>query len=343
MTISAHSATEPPPSELMERMLAGHFVAQCIHVVAVLGIADLLAEGHKTIEEIASTTRCPELSLQRLLRTLASLGVFTENMPGRFHLTPLGATLRSDSPASLRDKAIFEISAPIWSAWGSLLDSLHSDQPSFSQLHNATLYQYLSEHAELGTVFNRFMTAQSNLHNAAIADAYDFSKVGTLIDVGGGHGATLTAVLQRYPGMKGVLFDLPEVVATARLEASDIAVRCELRAGNMLQSVPTGGDVYLIKRVMMDKSDADAVTVLQNCVAAMNKAGRILVIDPMLPASTEAHPNWVTDMLAMVITGGRCRTEPEFRSILNSAGIILERVVPTRSPNFILEGVGRDR
>ena len=265
--------------------------------------------------------------------------MFTEPTSGCFQLTPLGETLRSDAPDSLRDKAIFEISAPIWLAWGSLLDALRSGSPSFPQLHQATIYEYLAEHAELGAVFNRFMTAQSNLHNAAIADAYDFSGVRMLVDVGGGHGATLTAVLQRYPTMKGVLFDLPEVVATARFEGPDLAGRCDVVGGNMLQSVPAGGDAYVIKRVMMDKTDADAVIVLRNCLTAMNAAGRILVVDPMLPANAEPHPNWLTDMLMLVMTRGRCRAEAEFRHLFDAAGLTLARIIATRSPNFILESI----
>jgi hypothetical protein len=331
------------PSQQMEVMLAGHFVAECLHVVAVLGVADLIAKGSTTIKAIAAATGCHESSLYRLLRTLASIGVFTESHPGQFQLTSLGETLRSDVADSLRDKAIFEISTPMWSAWGSLLDALRSGAPSFPRVHNATVYEYLATHADLGAVFNRFMTAQSHLHNAAIADAYDFSDVRTLVDVGGGHGSTLTALLDRYPTMKGILFDLPEVVASAQLEAPEGPDRCKIIGGNMLQSVPTGGDVYLIKRVMMDKTDDDAITVLRNCIASMNKAGKILVIDPMLPSHSEPHLNWFTDMLMLVVTRGRCRTEVEFRELFNAAGLTLERIVPTRSSNFILEGVHRDR
>jgi O-methyltransferase domain len=336
---TAASRLGSSPSEQMEGMLAGHFVAKCLHTAAVLGIADLLVKGPTTIEVLATATGCDELSLHRLLRTLASVGVFTEPTPGCFQLAPLGETLRSDAPDSLRDKAIFEISAPIWLAWGSLLDALRSGAPSFPQLHHATIYEYLAEHAQLGAVFNRFMTAQSNLHNAAIADAYDFSGVRMLVDVGGGHGATLTAVLRRYPTMKGVLFDLPEVVATARFEGPDLAGRCDVVGGNMLQSVPAGGDAYVIKRVMMDKTDADAVIVLRNCLTAMNAAGRILVVDPMLPANAEPHPNWLTDMLMLVMTRGRCRTEAEFRHLFDAAGLTLARIIATRSPNFILESI----
>jgi hypothetical protein len=251
--------------------------------------------------------------------------------------------LRSDVAGSLRDKAIFEISAPIWLAWGSLLDALRSGAPSFPEVHSATVYEYLAKHAELGAVFNRFMTAQSQLQNEAIVDAYDFSGVRTLVDVGGGHGATLAAVLKRYPNMRGILFDLPEVVATARFETSDIAARCDVLGGNMLESIPTGGDTYMIKRVMMDKTDDEAIAVLRNCIAAITGAGRILVIDPMLPSTAEPHLNWLTDMLMLVVTRGRCRTEAEFRELFCVVDLTLERVVPTNSSNFVIEGFCHDR
>jgi hypothetical protein len=324
----------------METILAGHFAGQCVHVVAILGVADLLATGHTTIEALASATGCHAPSLQRVLRTLVRLDLFTESAEGQFHLTPLGATLRSDAPDSLRDRAIIRMSAPMWAACGTLLDAVRSGEPSFVRLHNATFYEYLAEHPDLLAVFNRSMTAQSHQHNTAIVEAYDFSGIRMLVDVGGGQGATLAAVLRRYPAMRGILFDLPEVAAaTTWLETSDLADRCEVVGGDMLQSVPAGGDAYMIKRVMMDKSDRAAETVLRNCFSAMNAASKILVVDPMLPASTEPHPNWLTDIIMLSAQRGRCRTEADFRNLFNAVGLTLSRVVATRSPNFILEGV----
>ncbi len=279
------------------------------------------------------------LRFNEFLRILVRLGVFTEIEPSRFGLTPVGATLRSDVTDTLRDAAIFMLSAPMWATCGALVETLRSGEPAFITLHNATIHQYLAEHPELAAVFNRFMTAQSNLHNPAIVDAYDFSGIRTLIDVGGGHGATLTAVLRRYPMMKGILFDLPEVAATARLETSEVAGRCEVVGGSMFASVPAGGDAYIIKRVMMDRSDGEAEAILRNCLSAMNAAGKILVIDPMLPAGHEPHPNWLTDMISLTVTRGQCRTEAEFRNLFNAVGLTLTRIVATRSPNFILEAV----
>jgi len=206
-------------------------------------------------------------------------------------------------------------------------------------LHNSNLYTYLAAHDDLGTVFNGFMTAQSKLHNLALVEAYDFSGIRRLVDVGGGHGATLVALLSRNPEMKGVLFDLPEVVASrTTLEVTGFADRCEVVAGDMLRSVPSGADAYVIKRVLMDKVDTDAVTVLRNCLDAMNEGGKVLVIDPVLPDETRPHLNWLIDLHMLVITGGQLRTEMQFRDLFDAAGLRLSRVIPTRSPNFILEG-----
>jgi hypothetical protein len=323
----------------MGGLLMGHFAAECVHAVAVLGVADLLIEGRDTIEALSAATGCHGPSLHRVLRILVRLGVFTETTAGRFELTPIGETLRSDAPHTLRDAAIFVMSAPLWASCGSLLDTLRDGEPAFVKLHNATVFKYLADHPAEAASFNRFMTTQSNLHNAAIVDAYDFSGIKTLVDVGGGHGATLAAVLDRYPSVKGILFDLPEVVATARLETLGLAGRCEVAGGDMLNAVPAGGDAYMIKRVMMDRLDGEAKVILNNCLSRMNAGGKILVVDPMLPAGTEPHPNWLIDMICLTISGGRCRTEAEFCNLFDEVGLTMTRVVTTRSPNFILEAV----
>jgi hypothetical protein len=328
------------PSEQMEKLLAGHFLAQCLHAAAALAIPDLIAKGCSTIDELAAATGSHRPSLHRMLRTLASFGVFTEDADGRIGLTPLGDTLRSNTPDSVRDKALFECSMPIWSAWGQLDHSLRTGRPAFDYVHNATIWSYLVDNAQAGADFNRFMTAQSRLHNAAIIEAYDFSGIGTLVDVGGGHGATLAAALTQSPTTRGVLFDLPEVVASA-LETSKFGGRCAVVSGDMLQSVPAGGDAYLFKRVMMDLTDDETITVLRHCRTAMNPGGKVLVLDPMLPDGIEPHANRLVDLLMLVATGGQCRTQAQFRDLFEAGGFRLGRVIPTHSANFILEGVPR--
>lgn len=338
MVASDHSNSEASLSDEMESMLAGHFVAQCLHAAAVLGIPDLLKNGSMTTSELAVATGCHEPYLHRLLCTLASKGVFSRTANGEFKLTPLGETLRGDTRGSLRDKAIFEASAPIWATVGGLLDTLRSGEPAFPKVHGVPIFQYLAQNADLATVFNNFMTAQSTLHNTAIVEAYDYSGIQKIVDVGGGQGATLSAIMQQHPTMQGVLFDLPEVVANVSFNMPEVTDRCTVSGGDMLTSVPAGGDAYIIKRVMMDNTDEDAVTVLRNCLAAMNEGGKILVIDPVLPAMNEPHHNWLADILMMVLTQGSCRTETQFRELFDAAGLKLTRMVRTNSPNVILEG-----
>jgi hypothetical protein len=225
--MTAQSALTSAPTDQMQMMLAGHVIAQSLHVLAFLGIPDLIEKRHCSLQDLAIATGTHAPSLHRMLRTLASLGVLTETAEGKFGLTPLGATLRSETNGSLRDQAIFETSDVVWAAWGGLVDSLRSGQPSFESANKGPLFTYLAEHPEAGAVFNRFMTAQSNLHNAAIIASYDFSEAQTLVDVGGGHGATLAAILARYRKLRGILFDLPNVVAN-NSTTEEFAGRCEV-------------------------------------------------------------------------------------------------------------------
>jgi hypothetical protein len=339
-TTSSTSATTP--AEQMRQMLAGHVVAQCLHATAYLGIPDLIAKGRGAIVELAAATGTHAPSLHRMLRMMASMGILTEVVDGEFGLTPLGATLRSDAPDSVRDQALFETSASIWASWDHLVESLRSGQPSFPSVSGRPLYSYLAEHPELAAIFNRFMTVQSKIQNDAIIESYDFSWANTVVDVGGGHGATLAAVLTHYPTLKGVLVDLSEVVADApSLETSKFADRCKIVAGSALEAVPTGGDLYMIKRVMMGFSDDEAGMTLRNCRAAMRANSRVLVIDPMLPNGTEPHYNRLTDILMLVVPGGRCRSEAEFRELFDAAGLSVTQVIGTGTSNFILEGIVR--
>ena len=330
------------PVHQMRKLLAGHIVTQCLYALAFLGIPDLIADGHDIIGDLAAKTGMHEPSLHRMLRTLASIGVLTEPVEGQFGLTPLGATLRTDSPDTLRDQALFETSPSVWATLGHLQDTLRNGQPSFATVNQNPLFNYLAEHPETGSAFNRFMTMQSKLQNAAIIASYDFSGMLTIVDIGGGHGATLAAILTKHPNLQGVLIDLPEVVSNSSvLETSKFADRCRVIGGDVLNSVPTSGDIFIIKRVMMSFSDENAVTILRNCRAAMGPVSKVLVIDPMLPDGVEAHYNRLTDLLMMVVPGGRCRSEAEFRELFADAGMSVTRVIDTGTSNFILEAAPR--
>jgi hypothetical protein len=325
----------------MLQMLNGFLTVQAISVAAILGVADHLGDGPRSIDDLAQATGAHPDSLFRLLRTLASLGVFREDSDGRFALTALGSTLQSDGPESVRDWAIFVGAPEMWEIWGKLHESVMTGEAAFPQARGTLLSNYLASHRELGTHFDRWMSRQSDQHNAAIVASYDFSGVRTLADIGGGQGSTLAAILRANRSLRGMLVDLPEVVAhPAPLEEAGMMDRCEVIGANMLDSVPGGAEVYLVKRVVMTWGDDQAATLLGNCARAMPEDGKVLVIEMVLPPANEPSAGKVFDMLMLVNhPGGRIRTEAEFRELFGAAGLRVNRIIPTGSPNSILEGM----
>ena len=329
------------PSGMLQ-LLNAFLTVQALHVVAALGIADVLAKGPATVDDLAAATGAHRPSLSRLLRMLAGVGVFREEADGRFGLTGLGETLRSDGPGSVRDWALYVGSPQTWQVWGRLRDTVMSGEPGFELAHGMPMWDYLARNPELGDAFDRWMTRQSEQHNAAVVAAYDFSPFRVVVDLGGGRGSTLAAILRAYPSLRGILLDLPQVVAhPAPLEAARVVDRCEVVGGDMLQAVPAGADVYLIKRVLMDWGDEPAIRILRNCAEAINAGGRVLVIEMLLPPGNDPSPIKAFDVLMMLAQpkGARIRTEPEFRDLFAAAELRLTRVIPTTSPNSILEGV----
>jgi hypothetical protein len=327
----------------MVQMLNAPILAQALYVAAQLGVADLLASGAKGVDELAGATGADAPSLHRLLRMLAGEGVVREGRDRRFALTPLGETLRSDGPSSVRDRALYLAAPEVWAAWGEMRQSVMTGDAAFERLHGAPFYQHMTRHPQVGAPFNRWMTRSSELDNAAVVASYDFSPLRTLVDVGGGQGATLAAILRAHPSLKGILFDLPAVVEhAAPLREPGLAGRGEIVGGDMTDAVPAGGDAYLIKMVFTGESDERAAAVLRNCVAAMADGGRVLVVDIVMPAGDEPHPARAMDLLMLTLFRGRIRTEAEFRALFAAAGVTLMRVIPTDSvsnPMSILEGV----
>jgi hypothetical protein len=331
----------PQPSAEMLRMLNAFLTVQALHVAAVLGVADLLAAGSKTVDELAAATKADRSSLHRLLRMLTGPGVFLEEGDGRFAITPLGATLRTDAPDSVREWALFVGASEMWAVWAGLHASVMSGEASFPAIHGAPMWEYIAARPNLGEAFNGWMTRQSQQHNAALVAAYDFSAFHLVADIGGGQGSTLAAVLGAHPLLRGVLLDLPQVVArTGPLHAAGVADRCEVIGGDMLRAVPEGADAYLIKRVLMDWGDADSMTILRRCAGAMAEGGKVLVVEMLMPTGNDPSPAKPFDILMLLNQpGGRIRTEREFRALLTGAGLRLSKVVPTASPNSIIEGV----
>ena len=343
MTTRSESLRSPEPAARMVQMFNAQILAQALYLVAQLGVADLLAGEVKSVAELASATGSDGPSLHRLLRMLTGEGVFREVRDGHFALTPLGDTLRTDSPHSVRDRALYLAAPEVWAAWGELRHSIETGEAAFERLHGAPFYAYMTRHPQVGAHFNRWMTRSSELDNAAVVANYDFSTFRTVVDVGGGQGATLAAILRAYPSLRGVLLDLPAVVEhAALLRDAELAGRCEIVGGDMVQAVPAGGDAYVIKMVFTGEPDERMVTVLGNCVKALAEGGRILVVDIVMPDGDEPSPSRAMDLLMLTLFRGRIRTEAEFRALFAAAGVNLTRVIPTGSVSnsmSILEGV----
>jgi hypothetical protein len=325
----------------MLQMLNSFLMVQGLHVVAALAIADHLADVSRSADDLANVTGAHRESLYRLLRMLTGAGVFREEPNERFALTALGETLRSDGPHSVRDWALYLGAPALWEAWGRLRDSVMTGQPVFALAHGMPMMDYRARHPELAAPFDRWMTRQSDQHNAAIVAAYDFLPFRTVGDIGGGQGSTLASILRANPSLRGILLDLPHVVADpAPLEAAGVLDRCDIVGGDMLQGVPGGADAYLIKRVLMDWGDEQAARVLTNCADALPDDGKVLVVEMVMPPGNDPSPAKSFDLLMLLAhEGGRVRTEAEFHTLFAAAGLRLARVIGTASPNSILEGV----
>ena len=332
----------PDPAEPLLRMLNGHCLEQALHVAAVLGLADRLAAGPLPVATLAAATGTDPAALLRLLRTLASVDVFLEQPDGGFTLTALGRHLRQDMPGSLHDRALYYGAPAMWGVWGGLLHSLRSGQSACAAVHGAPFYAHLQTHPEAGAPFNRYMASTSERHTEALLRAYDFTGIGTLVDIGGGLGGTLAAILRQYPALRGVVQDIPAVAeqAAAALAAAALAGRCTATGGDMEAGVPPGGDAYLLKWVLMDRDDAAATTLLRRCARAMAPGGRVLVVEMPMPPDNRPSFARVMDLQMMLLFGGgRIRTEAELAGLFTAAGLTVTRRLPAPpSPNVILEG-----
>lgn len=328
----------------MRRLLCGFSITIAISVVAELAIADHLAKGPKSAADLARLSGADEGFLRRVLRFLASEGVFAEPDRDVFALTGLSEWLRSDVAGSLRPRAVFAGSKMNWAAWGGLLSSVKTGTSGMEVAFGETLFDYIKSHPEAAATFNRFMAGQTAASVAALLGAYSFEGVRQIVDVGGGHGALVAGVLQAYPEMRGVLFDMPEVAAKALplLENAGVAERSQVVGGDFFAAVPAGADLYALKFILHDWRDAECVTILKNCRAAMAPCGRVLVIEYIVPEESGPHFSRFMDINMLVMTsGGRERTEREFTRLLDAAGLQLRRSVPTAIGVHILECVSR--
>nr|AHE14572.1 N-methyltransferase MarM [uncultured bacterium] len=337
-----------PPSVALMQMITGSLVGQAIHVAAKLGVADALKDGPKGREALAKDVGADPEALYRVLRALASFGIFAEDGEGRFALTPLAECLRSDVPGSMRAFATVFGEPWRWRTLGEIVHSVRTGQPAFDKLHGMNLFEYLTRNPEDARLFGEAMTSFSRREFTgasigeidAVLQAYDFSAFRRVVDVAGGHGSFIAAALKANPGLGGVLFDVPPVIEDARkyLVAEGLVERCEAVGGSFFDGVPAGGDVYVMKRVIHDWDDARAAAILTQCRRAMAPGGRVALVEMVIPAGNTPFFGKIVD-LEMLLIGGRERTASEYRALLASAGFELTRIVPTQSPLSIVEGV----
>jgi hypothetical protein len=323
------------------QMAGGAFISQAVSVAAKLGLADLLAAKPQPISELAAATKMHERSLYRLLRCLASVGVFAETDPHVFSLTPLAEPLRKDAPNSVRDLLIFMGEPWHWQVYGEMLYSVETGKPAWGRVHGAEVFDYFGQHPAEAETFNRAMTNLSLMAIPAIVGAYDFKGIRTLADIAGGHGLLLSGILKANPELKGLLFDLPQVLegATALLEKEGVAERVEMKRGSFFEAVPAGADAYLMKHIIHDWDDERSLTILKNIHRAMPAHGKLLLVEMVITNGNEPHFGKVQDMEMLVSPGGIERTESEYRELLRQAGFELTRIIPTASPLSIVEAV----
>ncbi len=331
------SAPEIPPFVQMQQHIESFWVGRSIYAAAYFGLADLLKGGPRTVEEIAAASRTHAPSVRRLLRALASIGIFHEDPDGRFRSTPLATTLESDAPATLRYTALSELGQEHYQAWEEFPHSIATGEMAFVRRFGMEAWPYYREHAEHAANFNRSMTGFSEAVIAGVMEAYDFSGFRKVVDVGGGQGALLAAILTAAPGARGVLFDAAEVVAGAS-RLAPVADRCEAVAGNFFEAVPEGGDAYVMKWILHDWTDDQCRVILKNCHRAMAAGGKVIAIDMILPPPNQPSFGRWMDLNMLVMTGGRERTEAEFGELFASAGFRLTRTALTPSGFGVLEG-----
>jgi hypothetical protein len=337
--VSEELTAAPRPGASLRDLIWGFTISQALYVAAKLAVVDLLWDGAKTSREIAAAVGAHEPALGRLLRALTTVAVLVEDDQGRFAATALGEQLRSDHPQSARAMAIM-LGAPfVWRPWGELDAAVLTGTPAFDQVYGESFYEYLGRRPEAAAIFNAAMSSGSRNDLPAILAAYDFSGCTKIVDVGGGQGALLRGILEQYPHATGVLCDLPSVLAEAHdFRNSAVAERCEFVATDMFQSLPGGGDAYLLKAILHNWNDAQALQILRNCRQAIADQGKLLHIGAVLKPSNEADFGKWLDLNLLVVVPGRERTEAEFRDLYMAAGFQLTRVIPTSGPT-IVEGI----
>ena len=336
-----------PPQLLLYQMAVGHYISRALALVAQLGIADLLKDGPRSYDELAAATETHAPSLNRVLRLMASVGVFEEREGGRFALTALGECLCT-GPGSVRAMMMLFGGRLIQESWSELEYCVRTGEPAFRKTApDADAFTAMSKDPEQAKIFDEAMATTAPMTAAAVAGAYDFSAFRTVVDVGGGNGAILTGILAAHPGVRGIVFDQPATAERAKekIAAVGLSERCQVVGGDFFRELPRA-DAYVLKHVIHDWNDEKAIAILRNCRRAMERSGKVLILEgvypPRIDRSLESRGAAANDVNMLVCTGGRQRSEAEFRSLYAAAGFNLARIIPTVARVSVIEGVAND-
>jgi hypothetical protein len=340
-TVETAVAAAPPAHVQLIQMCAGGWIAAAVCEAAKLGLADHLADGARSAVELSTVTGTHAPSLHRFMRTLAGFGLLAEVEAQRFVLTPLGEGLKTGAPGSARSTLIAFGGPAFWRTWEEIGYSLETGKPAFDKVWGMPMFDYLGQNPEAASHFSEAMVGFHGSEPPTVAEAYDFSGIKTVVDVGGASGNMLAALLSRHASLRGVLFDMPHVVrdAPAMLKSRGVDARVTIEAGSFFERVPAGGDAYLLSHIIHDWSEEQCLTILGHCRAAMGPDSRLLIVEAVLPDGNVPHQGKLQDLVMLLFPGGQERTEAEYASLLDKAGFRLRRVIPTSSVVSIVEAV----
>jgi hypothetical protein len=330
-----------PPQLMMLQMIKSYWISQLIYTVAKLGIADLLKDAPLNCEKLASSTGTHPRSLYRIMRALASVGIFAQNQEGYFTLTPLASYLISDVPDSVRAAAIM-LGEEHYQAWGNILHSIRTGTSSFEYLYKTDLFQYYEQNPESAKIFSEAMTSVSAIDNIAVTKAYNFSKIQKLVDVGGGQGSLIAYILKSNANLQGILFDQPSVIKSTKyfLETQGLSSRCEVISGDFFKSVPRGGDAYILRHILHDWDDERALVILKHCHEAMKENALLLLVEMVIPPGNEPSLGKFIDINMLIMCHAGCeRTEAEYQALLERAGFQLRKIFTTETDINIIEAI----
>lgn len=330
---------KPTAEEVLIPLFTGMWAMQAVAAASRLGIADQLASGPKTPEEVAASSGTHPRATKRLMRALASVGVFAPAAGGRYGLTEAGERLRADNPGTFRDAFIAETDNLHWQSWAKLHDAVRTGAPQPQPVFGVPAFDYYGKHLDEGAQFGKAMENLSRFAAFAVLEAYDFSDAKTILDIGGGNGSMVLSILQRSPHARGLVYDLPymETPANEQIRAAGAADRVRFQSGSFFESIPSGADVHLMKFILHDWDDAESIRILKHSREAIASGGRLVVIENVVPADPSPHMVHLLDLNMLVMTGGLERTEAEYAELFEASGYRLSRAVPTASPFHVIE------